>query len=85
MGAKLKGVKLDDKQFTRTEAIICSMTNYERENPEVINGSRRKRIAAGCGLGVQDVNLFLKQFAEMQKMMKMFSDPKKMKRMRFPF
>jgi len=85
MGAKLKGVKLDDKQFTRTEAIICSMTNEERENPEILNGSRRRRIAMGCGLGVQDVNLFLKQFAEMQKMMKMFSDPKKMKRMRFPF
>ena len=85
MGSKLKGVKLDDKQFTRTEAIICSMTKKERENPEIINGSRRKRIANGCGLGVQDVNLFLKQFAEMQKMMKMFSDPKKLKKMRFPF
>ncbi|MBQ3022779.1 MAG: signal recognition particle protein [Clostridia bacterium] len=85
MGSKLNGVKLDDKQFVRTEAIIRSMTKKERENPEIINGSRRKRIADGCGLGVQDVNLFLKQFKEMQKMMKMFSDPKKMKRMRFPF
>ncbi len=85
MGSKLKGVKLDDKQFVRTEAIICSMTKAERENPEIINGSRRKRIANGCGLGVQDVNLFLKQFAQMQKMMKMFSDPKKLKKMRFPF
>ncbi|MBQ6937400.1 MAG: signal recognition particle protein, partial [Clostridia bacterium] len=77
--------KLDDKQFVRTEAIICSMTKKERENPEIINGSRRKRIANGCGLGVQDVNLFLKQFEQMQKMMKMFSDPKKLKKMRFPF
>jgi len=85
MGSKLKGVKLDDKQFVRTEAIICSMTKKERENPEIINGSRRKRIANGCGLGVQDVNLFLKQFEQMQKMMKMFSDPKKLKKMRFPF
>ena len=85
MGAKLKGVKLDDKQFVRTEAIIQSMTKKERENPEIINGSRRKRIAQGAGLGVQDVNLFLKQFGEMQKMMKMFSDPKKLKKMRFPF
>lgn len=85
MGSKLKGVKLDDKQFSRTEAIICSMTKKERENPEIINGSRRKRIASGCGLGVQDVNLFLKQFEQMQKMMKMFSDPKKLKKMRFPF
>ena len=85
MGSKLKGVKLDDKQFVRTDAIICSMTKKERENPEIINGSRRKRIANGCGLGVQDVNLFLKQFEQMQKMMKMFSDPKKLKKMRFPF
>ena len=85
MGSKLKGVNLDDKQFVRTEAIIQSMTKKERENPEIINGSRRKRIAAGCGLGVQDVNLFLKQFGEMQKMMKIFSDPKKLKKMRFPF
>ena len=61
------------------------MTKQERENPEIINGSRKRRIAAGCGLGVQDVNLFLKQFEQMQKMMKMFSNPKRLKKMRFPF
>lgn len=86
VGAKaLRGAKIDEKQLSRTEAIICSMTKKERENPEILNGSRRKRIANGCGLGVHDVNLFLKQFNEMQKMMKMFSDPKKLKKMRFPF
>ncbi len=86
VGAKaLRGAKIDEKQLSRTEAIICSMTKKERENPEILNGSRRRRIANGCGLGVHDVNLFLKQFNEMQKMMKMFSDPKKLKKMRFPF
>ena len=85
MGKALRGAKIDEKQFTRTEAIIYSMTREERENPEIINGSRKRRIAAGCGIGVQDINLFLKQFEQMQKMMKMFSNPKKLKKMRFPF
>ncbi len=86
LGAKaLRGAKIDENQLVRAEAIICSMSKKERENPEILNGSRRKRIANGCGLGVQDVNLFLKQFEQMQKMMKMFSDPKKLKKMRFPF
>ncbi len=86
IGSKaLRCAKIDEKQLDRTEAIICSMTKQERENPEIINGSRKRRIAAGCGLGVQDVNLFLKQFEQMQKMMKMFSNPKRLKKMRFPF
>ena len=85
VGAKLKGVKVDEKQLARIEAIICSMTVKERENPEILNGSRKKRIANGSGTDVAQINLFLKQFTQMQKMMKMFSDPKKMKRMRFPF
>ena len=86
IGSKaLRGAKIEEKQLDRTEAIICSMTKQERENPEIINGSRKRRIAAGCGLGVQDVNLFLKQFEQMQKMMKMFSTPKRLKKMRFPF
>lgn len=86
IGSKaLRGAKIDEKQLDRTEAIICSMTKQERENPEIINGSRKRRIAAGCGLGVQDVNLFLKQFEQIQKMMKMFSNPKRLKKMRFPF
>ena len=81
IGSKaLRGAKIDEKQLDRTEAIICSMTKQERENPEIINGSRKRRIAAGCGLGVQDVNLFLKQFEQMQKMMKMFSNPKRLRK-----
>lgn len=66
----LKGLKIDDRQLTWTEAIINSMTPWERQNPNVINGSRRKRIALGSGRSVQQVNQLLKQFAQMKKMMK---------------
>jgi signal recognition particle subunit SRP54 len=66
----LKGLKIDDRQLTWTEAIINSMTPWERQNPHVINGSRRKRIALGSGRSVQQVNQLLKQFAQMKKMMK---------------
>ena len=66
----LKGLKIDDRQLTWTEAIINSMTPWERENPQMINGSRRKRIAQGSGRSVQQVNQLLKQFAQMKKMMK---------------
>ena len=86
MGAKaLRGAKIDENQLSRVEAIICSMTKKERENPEILNGSRKKRIANGSGTDVAQINLYLKQFEQMQKMMKMFSDPKKMRKMRFPF
>ena len=60
-----------DRSTRRTEAIINSMTSQERRNPDVLNGSRRRRIARGCGLEVQDVNRLVKQFREMQKMFKM--------------
>ena len=83
-GDKLKGVKMDEKQMAHTEAIILSMTPKERENPSIIGASRKKRIAAGCGLKVEDVNRLLKSFEQMQKMIKQFSSPamgKKMKRM----
>ena len=83
-GANLKGVKVDEKQMARTEAIILSMTPYEREHPNVIAASRKKRIAAGSGTRVEDVNRLLKSFDQMQKMIKQFSGPgmgKKMKRM----
>ncbi len=70
MGKAMKGMEVDDKAFTRVEAIILSMTFEERRKPAIINGSRRKRIAAGSGTTVQDVNRLLKQFDEMQKMMK---------------
>ena len=66
----LKGLKIDDRQLTWTEAIINSMTVWERQNPHAINGSRRKRIALGSGRSVQQVNQLLKQFTQMKKMMK---------------
>lgn len=70
---KLKGLKVDEKELVYTEAIIQSMTKKERLNPSIINGSRRKRIAAGSGTSVQRVNQLLKQYDEMKKMMKKFS------------
>jgi signal recognition particle subunit SRP54 len=69
----LKNVQVDDKQLDRIEAMIFSMTGQERRRPEIIDGSRRRRIAAGSGTSVQDVNHLLKQYREMQKMLKMFS------------
>lgn len=72
VGAQLKDAEVSDDQVRRTEAIIRSMTPAERENPSIINGSRRTRIAKGSGTQVQDVNRLVKQFAEMQKMMKQF-------------
>ena len=83
-GANMKGLKVDEKQMARTEAIILSMTPYEREHPNVIAASRKKRIAAGSGTRVEDVNRLLKSFEQMQKMIKQFSGPgmgKKLKRM----
>jgi signal recognition particle subunit SRP54 len=70
MGKALKDVDLDDNSFKKVEAIILSMTPQERSNPELLNGTRKKRIAAGSGNTVQEVNQFLKQFDEMRKMMK---------------
>lgn len=70
MDKQLKNINIDDKAFNKVEAIIHSMTKAERENPKVINGSRRLRIANGSGTKVQDVNNLLKQFEQMQKMMK---------------
>lgn len=74
---KLQDVKIDEKEIKHIEAIIQSMTRRERRDPAVINGSRRKRIAAGSGTRVQDVNKLLKQFTEAKKMMKRFQDIKK--------
>ena len=70
VGKALKGVDLDDDSFKPIEAIIRAMTREERERPEIINGSRRKRIANGSGTSVQEVNNLLKQFNDMRKMMK---------------
>ena len=83
-GGNLKGLKVDEKQMARTESIILSMTPRERENPSIIGASRKKRIAAGSGTRVEDVNKLLKSFEQMQKLMKQFTGPgmgKKMKRM----
>lgn len=77
IGSQLKNAKVDDKTFTRIEAIINSMTIRERQYPKILNGSRRKRIALGSGTRVQDVNQLLNQFGQMKKMMK------NMKRMSF--
>ncbi len=72
-GSKLGNVQLDDKQMARTEAIIKSMTPEERRKPHIIGGSRKKRIAAGSGTKVQDVNRLLTQFEQMTKLMKSMS------------
>lgn len=73
VGRKIKDLEVDEDAFRHIEAIIQSMTPEERQRPELINGSRRKRIASGCGLQVKDVNQLLKQFKDMRKMMKTMS------------
>jgi signal recognition particle subunit SRP54 len=70
MDKALRNVQIDEKAMSRVEAIIYSMTKQERKQPKIINGSRRKRIALGSGTTIQDVNRMLKQFEDMQKMMK---------------
>ena len=70
LGKALRGQEIDDSSFVKIEAMILSMTREERQKPAIINGSRRKRIADGSGTTVQDVTRLLKQFGEMQKMMK---------------
>lgn len=75
-GKAMKGMQVDDNAFGQVEAIIRSMTNKERQRPQVLNGSRRKRIARGSGTTIQDVNKLVKQFQQMQKMMKQMSKSK---------
>ena len=70
LGKQIKNVQLDEKQLSSTEAIIRSMTKEERENPAILNGSRKRRVALGSGHQVQDVNRLMKQFEQLQKMMK---------------
>ncbi len=88
-GKALQGAQVDEKQLARTEAIILSMTPFERDNPEVLNYSRKKRIASGCGLKVEDVNRLLKQFNATQQLMKQLSGVSKRKKglrgMKLPF
>ena len=78
----LKNVEVDEKAMGRTEAIILSMTPYERENPNVLNHSRKRRIAAGAGVPVEEINKLLKQFETMQALVRQMSGPGAKKRMR---
>jgi signal recognition particle subunit SRP54 len=76
MDRAMKGVEIDERAFVRLEAIITSMTKEERNHPDIINGSRRRRIAAGSGTQIQDVNRLLKQFDEMRKTMRQLTGGK---------
>jgi signal recognition particle subunit SRP54 len=83
----LKNVQVDEKQISHVEAIIKSMTKSEKINPEIMNASRKKRIAKGSGTSVQEINRLLKQFEDMKKMMKQMTNMSKGKKkgMKFPF
>ncbi|MFY9153982.1 MAG: signal recognition particle protein [Prolixibacteraceae bacterium] len=81
MGKALKDVEIEDDAFKHIEAIIYSMTEAEREDPSLLNGSRRKRIADGSGTNIQEVNRLIKQFAETRKMMRVVSQGKNLNRM----
>ena len=88
MGSQLKNVEIDDNAASHPKAIILSMTPEERANPDLINVSRKRRIAAGAGVDISEVNRFIKQFEQSKKMMKQFSGMmggKKRRGMRFPF
>lgn len=77
----LKDIKIDDKEFVKIEAIICSMTKEEKKNPKLLNASRRIRIAKGSGTTVQQINKFMASFEMTQKMMKKMEDEKSIKKM----
>jgi len=81
VGKALKNLEMDDNAFKGIEAIIFSMTPVERNNPEVLNGTRRKRIADGSGTSIQEVNRLIKQFDETRKLMKMITTNKNPMRM----
>ena len=81
MGKAMKDVDIKEDAFKHIEAIIHSMTPFERSNPESINGARKARIAKGSGTNLQEVNKLMKQFGDRKKMMKMMSNPKNMRQM----
>ena len=89
LGSKIKDVDIDEEQVSKAqkknEAIILSMTRMERRNPDILNASRKRRVAAGSGTTVQDVNLLLKQFDQARTMMKSMMGSGKRGRMRLPF
>ncbi len=72
-GNKIKDADIDENAFIRFKSIIYSMTKEERAHPDIINPSRKRRIAAGCGMGVEDVNKLMAQFKQMKKMMSQFA------------
>jgi len=81
VGKALKDVDINENAFKSIEAIIHSMTPEERENPDVINGNRKLRIAKGSGTNIQEVNKLMKQFEDTRKMMKMMSNKDQMMKM----
>jgi signal recognition particle subunit SRP54 len=85
VGKQLRGLRLDDRAMLRTQAVILSMTPEERRNPSIVNGSRRKRIARGSGTSVQEVNQLLKQYRDMQKMMRLVKGRRGPGRIPLPF
>ena len=85
LGKQMAGATIDDKALAHTEAIILSMTPQERENPQILNASRKKRIAAGSGTTVQDVNQLIRQFDQAKQMMKQVTQMKGKGRMRMRF
>jgi len=85
VGGKLKGLSLDDRALVRVQAMIQSMTPEERRNPSVLNGNRRRRVALGSGTSVQELNQLLKQYRDMQKMMRMLKGRRGLGRVPMPF
>ncbi len=85
IGAQIKNIKVDEKQFKKIEAIINSMTPEERQNPRIINMSRKKRIAKGSGTSISDVNKVLKRYEEMKKMMRKMKGMAGLPMPKFPF
>jgi signal recognition particle subunit SRP54 len=85
VGGKLKGLSVDDRSLVRVQAMIQSMTPEERRNPILLNGSRRKRIARGSGASVQELNQLLKQYREMQRMMRILKGRRGSRRVPMPF
>lgn len=85
MEKQLKDVEIDDRIMDRTAAMILSMTPEEREKPSLINPSRKRRIAAGSGMQVEDVNRLLKQLEQMQKVVKQMGGKNMKRKMRLPF
>ena len=83
---KINADMIDEKAIERNKSIILSMTKAERENPDIIKGSHKKRIAMGSGTSIQDVNILLKQFSQTKDLMRQFNSGKKMfNGFKFPF